>query len=58
MADKTECPECGENKDPKFETCFSCSPIEVCDCGSGFYNSAKFDECRSCRTYRKARREA
>ena len=40
---------CGRKKKPEYDTCFGCSPVELCPvCGVQYYNAQRFRSCWTC----------
>ena len=40
---------CGRRKKPEYDTCFACSPVELCPvCQTRYYNARSFSACTVC----------
>ncbi len=40
---------CGRNKKPEYDTCFACSPIDLCPfCKTRYYNAETHSACKQC----------
>lgn len=40
---------CGRKKKPEYDTCFNCSPVDLCPvCQTRYYNSQHFSACTVC----------
>ena len=41
--------QCGRTKKPEYDTCFACSPIDLCPvCKTRYYNTKTHSSCRRC----------